>query len=167
MDVRIAAGRNVALFLESIEVDHDEIAYAKMEELLESIEILASDSTKSRAKADRATQRAAFRDILASVRDREPPQLSISIRNLDISLDSWTKIIQWNVLKSVIGQGTDVYMAENELLANIFDISIQDFGSKPRENLRLYDATVGKARARDRRQDRDRILFDDWQDEED
>jgi hypothetical protein len=124
-----------------------------MVDMLESLQLLATDSTRHRAKADRATQRSAFRDIQSSIVDKESPRLDFQIRNQPISFDSWRKIKTWHGFKNVIGEGLDVHCMENELVADIFEIYIEDHGSKGVDS-RYMDTTLGKSRAINRRKDR-------------
>jgi hypothetical protein len=140
--------------------EDDRFEYERMDDLLESIKLLANDSTRYRAKADRASQRTAFRDIISSIETREPPCIPMTIRNQSVDFDSWAKVKQWSALKLIAGEGLDVHASENVRIAGLFDLSMGDFGAKGSMNLRYHDTTVGKSRAKEKRQDRGRRAAD-------
>lgn len=131
-----------------------------MDDLLESVKILATDSTRHRAKADRASQRTAYRDILSSIETREPPSIPMTIRNQSVYFDSWAKVKQWAALKLVAGEGLDVHASENVRIAGLFDLSMDNFGARGSMNLRHHDTTVGKSRAKGKKQERVRRAAD-------
>ena len=140
--------------------EEDGFVYERMDDLLESVKLLATDSTRHRAKADRASQRTAYRDILNSIETREPPSIPMTIRNQSVDFDSWAKVKQWSALKLVAGEGLDVHASENIRIAGLFDLSMDDFGARGSLNLRYHDTTVGKSRAKDKKQERGRRAAD-------
>lgn len=64
LDVRMSAGEIIALILESGRSYNEDFLDDYLEELIEAVKNLATDSHKYRAKRDRKTQRAIFRDVL-------------------------------------------------------------------------------------------------------
>ncbi|KAL7741861.1 hypothetical protein ACLKA6_012078 [Drosophila palustris] len=64
LDVRMAAGETIALILESGRGHDENFLEEHITELCDAVKQLATDSAKYRAKRDRKTQRATFRDVL-------------------------------------------------------------------------------------------------------
>lgn len=64
LDVRMAAGETIALILESGRSHDEDFLEEYLADLIDVTKQLATDSHKYRAKRDRKTQRATFRDLL-------------------------------------------------------------------------------------------------------
>lgn len=64
LDVRTTVGEVIALVLESGRHHNEDFLEAYLTELIDATKQLATDSNKYRAKRDRKTQRATFRDVL-------------------------------------------------------------------------------------------------------
>lgn len=64
LDVRMSAGEIIALILESGRAYNEDFLEEYLEDLIVAVKNLATDSHKYRAKRDRKTQRATFRDVL-------------------------------------------------------------------------------------------------------
>ena len=64
LDVRIAAGENLALILECGRAHDKDFLEEYLGDLIDAVKQLATDSHKYRAKRDRKAQRATFRDVL-------------------------------------------------------------------------------------------------------
>lgn len=64
LDVRMAAGETLALILECGRAHDDDFLEEYLNDLIDAVKQLATDSHKYRAKRDRKAQRATFRDVL-------------------------------------------------------------------------------------------------------
>lgn len=64
LDVRMATGEILALVLESGREHDEDFLDEILTDLIDATKILATDSNKYRAKRDRKTQKATFRDVL-------------------------------------------------------------------------------------------------------
>ena len=91
-------------------------------ELCDQLHELATDSNKYRAKKERRTQRSSFRDIEATVVDREDPEEHVRFGEEHLLLDSWTKKRQYSTLCHLLGPGMNTHLQENELVREIFQL---------------------------------------------
>lgn len=64
LEVRMATGEVIVVILECGRAHDDHFLEEYLPELIDSTRILATDSNKYRAKRDRKTQKATFRDVL-------------------------------------------------------------------------------------------------------
>lgn len=64
LEVRMATGEIIALVLECGRGHDEDFLESYLPELIDATKLLATDSKKFRAKRDRKTQRATFRDVL-------------------------------------------------------------------------------------------------------
>lgn len=64
LDVRMAVGESLALILESGREHDENFLDEHLPRLIDATKLLATDSNKFRAKRDRKTQKATFRDVL-------------------------------------------------------------------------------------------------------
>lgn len=64
LDVRMAAGETIALILESGREHDENFLDEYLVGIIDATKLLATDSNKFRAKRDRKTQKATFRDVL-------------------------------------------------------------------------------------------------------
>ncbi|KAJ3314435.1 Interferon- developmental regulator 1 [Boothiomyces sp. JEL0838] len=151
VDVRIAAGENIALFIEDLslhfmETDQDiDVFIENKFGIVRTLEELSKDSTKYQGKKSRALQKSSFRDILATVSDGSNPSVKLKFKNETLDFDSWKKIVQLNSYREIIGEGLNVHVHENPILHSQFDFTNSDAVKVDR---RLYDITVGKARSK-------------------
>ncbi|KAG9289357.1 hypothetical protein G9A89_007918 [Geosiphon pyriformis] len=140
MEVRIASGENIALMFETLgiggrvepaeewdhqdtESDEDEVDYDDIDRLIRLLNRLATDSNRRRGKAERKTQRSAFRDILRTVEEGDGVEEKLKFKKQTIYFSSWAKIAQLNAFRDALGEGLHVHFEENELLQSIFEFS--------------------------------------------
>ncbi|CAK9190746.1 unnamed protein product [Sphagnum troendelagicum] len=77
---------------------------------------------KGQPRKERAMQRSAFRELLATIEDGVAPEVSVKLPAGNVlSLHTWSDIIQLNVLRHFLGEGFQRHMQENTLLHEIFD----------------------------------------------
>ena len=78
VELRITAGETIALLLE-VAYDHDEEYEPDgLENLVDSLRQLSTDSQKYRSKKDRKEQRSSFREVLKTVEDGESPSEQVT-----------------------------------------------------------------------------------------
>eukprot|EP00842_Homolaphlyctis_polyrhiza_P003710 jgi/Hompol1/433/HPOL_000150-RA len=162
VDVRIAAGENIAIILEDSAKNIDEICaqqddspnakryYSSHNELLSHLVSLSSDSSRHRAKKDRTVQKSAFRDILQTVENNHPPSVKLKIKHEVVDCDSWSKIRRLNAFRSAIGEGLTAHFIENRIVQHAFEFSLDGVapGKTTSSERRLFQSIVGKARTK-------------------
>ena len=72
-----------------------------LDNLIDTIKELATDSSKSRSKKDRKEQRHIFRDILRGVDEGDPPSEKIKFGQETLLLDYWYKKTQYDWFSKV------------------------------------------------------------------
>lgn len=122
LDVRMAAGEAIALVLECGRSHDDTFMDEHVDELVERTKELATDSHKYRAKRDRKTQRATFRDVVRFIEEDESPEISVRFGQEQLVIGSWAVHHQYETLCTVIGPGITVHLAENEFLREVLEL---------------------------------------------
>ncbi|KAG0166696.1 hypothetical protein DFQ28_006440 [Apophysomyces sp. BC1034] len=144
-DVRVAAGENIALMFESVQMlkrteikteqnaDDPDPEYEEMDELIDALQRLATESNRSVNKQDRKQQRGAFRDIVRSVESGKRPREKLKMGRHRLNLRGW----EMQAFRNLFGQGLarhlEVYKGmnawyisdylgykENEILQGVF-----------------------------------------------
>lgn len=127
LDVRMSAGEALAIAYELGREYNEDFGEDFANDLIESLRQLATDSHKYRAKKDRKTQRATFRDVLRSIEEFERYEDNIRLGGRELLiLDGWIRHKQYDALCSVLGPGLQVHLINNDLLRDIFNM-----GAKP------------------------------------
>ncbi|KAJ3040316.1 Interferon- developmental regulator 1 [Rhizophlyctis rosea] len=165
LDVRIAAGENIAVLFEEVSED---VSYDKREELLRELGGLSADSDKSKAKKERAVQRSAFRDIFRTVEEGNvAPNVNLKFKHESVDFDSWAKIKQLYALRTALADGMNVHFLENPLIQEIFDLSFDSaYVPMTSTERRLQETYVGKAKAKGlagARGKRNVVTFDEYE----
>ena len=91
-------------------------------EVVEAVEILASEYDRSKGKKERKEQRSVFRDIVATVSEGQSPECQMTIRNESLTFETWASILQLNFIKSVLGPGFQHHFRNNSLIRDIFQL---------------------------------------------
>lgn len=136
-DIRISAGENVGLMFEtaniflsseSDEEDGEEETvkpeYDNMGGLIYTLKELSIDSSRRRAKSDRAEQKSVFRDILKSVEENVKPTEELKIGGKVLTFRGWAKILLLNAFRHILGQGFQHHLKTNDMMKGIFRYSI-------------------------------------------
>lgn len=127
LEVRMTAGETIALVLECGRSHDDDFLEEDLPDLTEATKKLATDSNKFRAKRDRKTQRATFRDVLRYLEEDISPEINIRFGVKEsLILDNWALHHQYTTLCSAMGSGMNVHLAENDFLRDILQL-----GDKP------------------------------------
>jgi len=122
VDLRINGGEAIALVLEFAYQYDEEFVPDNLDQLIQTLKQLATDSTKSRSKKDRKEQRHCFRDILRTVEDAEPPNEKVKFGQEVIYLDSWDRKLQYEWFAKVLGSGMNLHLSNNFVLREVFEL---------------------------------------------
>lgn len=163
LDLRIAAGECIALMNEIAQESGRELNAEQLNEVCERLLQLSKDSQKFRAKKELKVQRSNFRDILKSVEDGQCLQTVIRFGRESITLNSWSKRIQYQTLCNLLGTGMNAHLTSNELLRDIFELGsvLPDLPldrKALRNNWQVENNSVLKARTKHMNKMRDRKL---------
>ncbi|CDS03667.1 hypothetical protein LRAMOSA01068 [Lichtheimia ramosa] len=129
-DIRVAAGENIALMFECVNVtkrmfdqdveeeEEDEMPeYGEMDELRDMLQRLATDSNRRVNKQDRKEQKSAFRDIVRTVEDGTRPNQKLKIGGRALYFRGWAKIIELAAFRSFLGSGLARHMQASHTLS--------------------------------------------------
>ncbi|KAH8306657.1 hypothetical protein KR044_005611, partial [Drosophila immigrans] len=165
LEVRMAAGETIALILESGRAHDENFLEEHISELCDAVKQLATDSAKYRAKRDRKTQRATFRDVLRYLEEDISPEINIRFGNDALTLDSWSIHHQYSALCTVMGPGMTSQLQENEFIRDIFQLGPRPTNTGINGNVKakqsklerhLVNAAAFKARSITRGKNRDK-----------
>ncbi|XP_060666231.1 interferon-related developmental regulator 2 [Drosophila nasuta] len=165
LDVRMAAGETIALILESGRAHDENFLEEDINELCDAVKQLATDSAKYRAKRDRKTQRATFRDVLRYLEEDISPEINIRFGNDSLTLDAWSIHHQYSALCTVMGPGMTSQLQENEFIRDIFQLGPRPTNTGINGNAKtkqsklerhLVNAAAFKARSITRGKNRDK-----------
>lgn len=160
LDVRMSAGETIALILETGRTHDPDFLDEHLNELIEITRQLATDSQKFRAKRDRKTQRATFRDVLRFVEADQLPETQVRFGSEKLELDSWTEHALYAGLVGAMGPGMTTHLAENDFLRDVLELgphSVEPEGldwRRTRQQRHLMNAAAFKERTRLRANDR-------------
>jgi len=172
LGVRTAAGEAIALLYELTDTsagteeevedtDVDELppvsnvarATIPEDEVVEQMKALSVHAAgKGQPKKERAVQRSSFRELLASIENGLAPQVSVKLPGGNtLKFNTWTEIIQLNVIRRFLGGAFQTHMQGNELLHDIFDFVPQaekrkTLSTKQKRMLQSPNSIVSKAR---------------------
>uniref|UniRef100_UPI00359003BB interferon-related developmental regulator 2-like isoform X3 n=1 Tax=Myxine glutinosa TaxID=7769 RepID=UPI00359003BB len=119
VNIRIVAGELIALLFE---LAIEGFQYGDLTELCHCLRDLATDGTKSRAKAERRRQRSIFRDVLKGVEEGEAPSETVRFGSECISVDSWVRRRTYHAFREALGSGVCRHLQQNELVRDIFEL---------------------------------------------
>jgi hypothetical protein len=69
------------------------IRYGGKKQLITMLHLLSKESNKHVAKKDRMALKSAFRDVLATIEDRQPPELKLKFQQRVYTFDSWGTVV--------------------------------------------------------------------------
>ncbi|XP_030812611.1 interferon-related developmental regulator 2 [Camarhynchus parvulus] len=120
--LRILAGETIALLFELAQDLEEDLCHQDTEFLCTQLKVLATESSKYRAKTDRRRQRSIFRDILRFIETGEYQEETVRFGLECMYLDSWARQRTYQVFKEVLGSGIHHHLQNNELLREIFSL---------------------------------------------
>ncbi|GAB0095872.1 Interferon-related developmental regulator [Sergentomyia squamirostris] len=162
LEVRMAAGEAIALVLECGRIHDEDFMDEHIADLIEMTKQLATDSQKFRAKRDRKTQRATFRDVLRYIEEEISPEINVRIGKETLVLNTWSMHHQYTAVCSAIGSGITVHLAENDFLRDVLQLGEKflTVGSvavkQTKLEKHLINAAAFKARTISRSKNRDK-----------
>lgn len=120
LDVRAAAGENIALIFESVHlygtmVDNRNSIIAKLRSL-------SKESSKKNTKRDRKEQRVIFRDIVSTVEDGTEPCKSFVVQHEPLDIEGWAMIKQLEAAKDCLQGGFQEHIHYNAHLRPYFNL---------------------------------------------
>ena len=92
------------------------------EDVIDAVEVLAGEYDRSKGKQERKEQRSIFRDIVSTVSRGEAPEVSLTIRNEDLTFDNWAHILQLNSIRRVLSGGFQFHFRNSSLVRAIFGL---------------------------------------------
>ena len=152
VDFRVCIGETIALLYELTSNRRDlnsSLKHFDSDNLIEIINNLIKESSKSTSKKDRRTQHSNFRDILkiiedynkscgddASVIDSDPAEFEdsmlsekdyeskefVKVSSQYLYLDNWVRKKQYKAFSDLLGTGMNAHLIENECLRDIFEL---------------------------------------------
>lgn len=131
LPLRVAAGQCVALLFEQHNYDDDEEEDEEVEntlntlkaEMSQRITALATDSQKSRSKKELREQRAAFRQVLATLQGEHFHRQTVTIAGQQqLAIDCWQWKHLYDAFCGVLGSGMRLHLSENPFLREVFDL---------------------------------------------
>ncbi|KAI8364652.1 interferon-related developmental regulator-domain-containing protein [Radiomyces spectabilis] len=139
-DVRVAAGENIALMFECTDTlkkqqvveedeqeDEDQIPdYEEMDELIDALQRLATDSSKKVNKQDRKEQRGAFRDIIRTVESNERPKETLRFGRFRLVFRGWANILELRAFRHWLGQGLVRHFHDNDTVYSVFARTVNE-----------------------------------------
>ncbi|XP_060079215.1 interferon-related developmental regulator 1-like [Ylistrum balloti] len=163
VELRITAGETIALMYELAREEDDEFEGDDIDELIDTLKTLATDSQKYRAKKERRQQRSSFRDILRTVEMGDSPENCVKFGKENFLIDSWVKQNQYDALCLALTSGIYQHLQDNILIREVFGLgepllpTAPGSSSKPTKWERAhYNAAVFKARTKVRSKHRDK-----------
>ncbi|XP_055372177.1 interferon-related developmental regulator 2 isoform X2 [Condylostylus longicornis] len=163
LDVRMAAGETIALILESGRNHNEDFLESDLDDLIDIAKQLATDSHKYRAKKDRKTQRATFRDLLRYLEEDISPEITIRFGTESLVLDTWAIHHQYTAICAITGPGMTCHLQENEFVREVLSLGpkvVPDPHVKAHKQTKLerhlVNAAAFKARTISRGKNRDK-----------
>uniref|UniRef100_A0A0B8RYJ1 Interferon-related developmental regulator 1 n=1 Tax=Philothamnus irregularis TaxID=1899461 RepID=A0A0B8RYJ1_9SAUR len=172
VNMRIAAGKTLAVLFELARESDEDFFYEDMELLTQKLKALATDGNKHRAKVDKRKQRSVFRDVLRAIEEHDFPTETVKFGPERMYIDCWVKKQTYDTFKEILGSGMQNHLQSNELLRNIFELGpplmLDEATLKTMKITRferhLYNSAAFKARTkarskcRDKRTDMDEVF---------
>lgn len=161
LDVRVNAGELFALLFEQGRAHDEDFLDDYLPELIDATKKLATDSHKFRAKRDRKTQRATFRDILRYFEEDFSPEINVRFGRESMLLDSWALHHQYTSFCNVMGPGINNHLVENEFVRDVMQLGaklneMEGLQKMSKAEKRFFNAESFKARTKARSKNRDK-----------
>ncbi|KAJ2710803.1 Interferon- developmental regulator 1 [Coemansia spiralis] len=125
VEVRVAAAQNFALVHEALSDEADDGApfeFERQGELVGVLEMLQHETSKRQGKRGSAAQRAAMRDVLATIEDGAAPRLRLIVHGRAIVFETWARIQRLHAFRAVLAEGLPVHFGANSLLQDVFEV---------------------------------------------
>lgn len=161
LDVRVNAGELFALLYETGRAHDEDFLEDYLPELIDVTKKLATDSHKYRAKRDRKTQRATFRDVMHYIEEDTSPEINVRFGRESVCLDSWALHHQYTSFCNVMGPGINNHLVENEFVRDVMQLGaklseMEGLQKLTKAEKRFFNAESFKARTKARSKNRDK-----------
>lgn len=120
LDIRSAAGENIALLLEASHVMSTEVE--GLDAICDRLRALSKESSKKNKKKDRKEQRSVFRDVYRTAAEKEEPSVTLTIQDEVMTFRGWVEIKQMTAVKECLQQGFQEHIQFNALLRDILNL---------------------------------------------
>lgn len=120
VEVRSAAGENIALLFESAQKCG--VTLPCDVEIVEKFRTMSKDSSKKNSKKDRKVQRSVFRDIHGTLANGDSPQVTFTVKNDQLDVSSWKSVIQFEAMKNFLRTGFQEHIKYNNALRHLLDL---------------------------------------------
>ncbi|CAD6193556.1 unnamed protein product [Caenorhabditis auriculariae] len=138
LDNRVAAGEALAFLTELVGENRPGFTFPNHQHVLEILERLVSESTKSKAKRDKRIQRLTFREVYAFMKSSDDaPSVSIKFGKESLVLDTCSIKLFYDLCCEVLRGGMLRQLQQNEALRDVFDLGPVPLETTGRENKAL------------------------------
>ncbi|XP_018023108.1 interferon-related developmental regulator 1 [Hyalella azteca] len=125
LEMRTEAGVGVAMLFE-LARESPAFGFKRVNELLNVLNELATDSQKHRSKKERKTQRAVFRTIVTSIEEESRPAEAVYLAHKrakdTIEIDSWAVKCRFDAVLHALEGGLNVHFIHNQGLRSSFGL---------------------------------------------
>ncbi|XP_019856157.1 PREDICTED: interferon-related developmental regulator 2-like isoform X2 [Amphimedon queenslandica] len=123
LSLKISSGQALSLLFElTRECNEDLLECEEAEVACAVVQSLASESNRYSGRKERTQQRASFRDFSQAIESGYVPERSIKFGSESLQLDSWARLIQYNVLTELLATGCRTHLMNNGLVRDIFQL---------------------------------------------
>ncbi|VDK63531.1 unnamed protein product, partial [Cylicostephanus goldi] len=92
------------------------------QQIVEILDALCSDSSKTKAKKDKRAQRFTLRQVYSSIVQRDTPSITIKFNKEVLILDSCASKLLYDICCELLRGGIVRQLQYNELLRDLFDL---------------------------------------------
>ena len=143
-ELRLAAGTMVALIYELINDPNERShkKFQKFDELYDLLSELSRQSGKVVGKKDKKVQKSSLRDALLFMDGDCFRSEMMKHGHECFSLESYSKYVQYDIFKELLGTGINVHLSANPFLRDVFDLGAS--------NIQSYGSTMNRKEIKDR-----------------
>jgi len=142
--------------LEEIEARTGMKGNVNWEDVRTKLSVLATEGGKHKAKKDTAIQRSSFRDILRTVEDATLPSEVFEIAKMKHEIEGWSLVKQLQAFRSALAKGMHVHFLHNELLSDVFELTMNGDGEDQKETKKKNQA-LSKEKAKEAYQQHNKL----------
>jgi len=137
LEIRIAAGYAVALFVEKVQDKEQEDfslyslqGYVDVEDLLATLSSLQTDKKKERSKQEKLKQRYPFKRIVSFLEEGRTPKETLVFNTQKVCFETWGDIILLDSFRNILKEGFDIHFSNNVDLQHFFGIETESAPEK-------------------------------------
>jgi len=108
-----------------------------MSAITEQLHALSKEGSKHQAKKDKIKQRSLFREVVQTVEDGTVPSEKLTIGKTKFEVEGWGKVKQLSHVRDILGTGLALHFAQNDLLTEIFGVTIQTTAQSGKRDKRV------------------------------